>query len=463
VGGLKAGAAAVDITPPLGIRMAGYFEERVARDVHDPLFAKALALDDGETTLVIVVCDLLGVKRERLDEAKRLIRERTGIPPSNVLICCTHTHTGPDVDDLGYPPSREGGAGDFGYGELLARKIADAAQLAVERLEWAEVGVEREEEPKPLGNRRFYMRDGTVWTNPGLRNPDIVGPAGPVDPELLVLCARSRGGGRTVGLLANYAMHYAGLSPTGKGEDMYTISADYFGLCADIVQRVRGERFVATLANGASGDVVMFDAMKPHKEVNKFMGHAERVAALLAAKTVWAWNQMDFAGDVKLAAAAEEVAIPRRFPTEAEIEFASKLARGEVRAVNMRHLALKHFFHPRLDEFLSAPKYVRTWVQALAIGDQAAVVGLPGELFVELGLRIKRGSPFKYTFVCGLANDYVGYVPTLKAFREEGPLEKSGSYETTIGPNVLVPEAGDVIVETALKLLHKLYDEVSAK
>lgn len=162
MGGLKAGAAAVDITPPLGIRMAGYFEERIARDVHDPLFAKALALDDGEATLVIVVCDLLGVKRERLDEAKRLIRERTGIPPSNVLICCTHTHTGPDVDDLGYPPSREGGAGDFGYGELLARKIADAAQLAVERLEWAEVGVEREEEPKLLGNRRFYMRDGTV-------------------------------------------------------------------------------------------------------------------------------------------------------------------------------------------------------------------------------------------------------------------------------------------------------------
>jgi hypothetical protein len=183
VSGLKAGAAAVDITPPLGIRMAGYFEERVARDVHDPLFAKALALDDGEATLVIVVCDLLGVKRERLDEAKRLIRERTGIPPSNVLICCTHTHTGPDVDDLGYPPSREGGAGDFGYGELLARKIADAAQLAVERLEWAEVGVEREEEPKPLGNRRFYMRDGTVWTNPGLRNPRHRGARGPRGPR----------------------------------------------------------------------------------------------------------------------------------------------------------------------------------------------------------------------------------------------------------------------------------------
>ena len=447
---LKAGAAAVDITPPLGIRMEGYFVERVARDVHDPLLAKALVLDGSDATLAVVVCDLIGVERKYLDEAKRRIYERTGIPPTNVLICCTHTHTGPDVDDMG-------------YGELLTRKIADAVQLAFNRLTDAELGVEREEEPKPLGNRRFYMKDGTVWTNPGLRNPGIAGPAGPVDPELLVLCARSPGGGRTIGLLANYAMHYAGLSPTEKGEDMYTVSADYFGLYADIVQRVRGERFVAMLANGASGDVIMFDAMRPHKEVNKFMGHAERVAALLAARTVWAWNQMDFAGDVKLAAAAEEVAIPRRFPTDAEIEFASKLARGEVEAVNMRHLALKHFFYPRLYGFLNAPKYVKTWVQALAIGDQAAVIGLPGEFFVELGLRIKRGSPFKYTFVCGLANDYVGYVPTLKAFREEGPLEKSGSYETTIGPNMLIPEAGDMTVETALRLLHKLYDEVRAK
>jgi len=457
-----AGAAAVDITPPLGVRMAGYFEERVARDVHDPLFAKALALDDGDTALVIIVCDLLGVKRERLDEAKRLIYERTGVPPSNVLICCTHTHTGPDVDNLGYPPPRDPRAIDMSYGELLARKIADAAQLALNRLEAAELGVEREEEPKPLGNRRFYMKDGTVWTNPGILNPNIVGPAGPVDPELLVLCVRSPGGGRTLGLLANYAMHYAGLSPTERREDMYTISADYFGLYAEIVQRVRGERFVAMLANGASGDVIMFDAMRPHKEVNKFMGHAERVAALLAAKTAWAWNQMSFAGDVKFAAAMEEVAIPRRFPTDAEIEFAARLARGEVKAVNMRHLALKHFFYPKLDEYLYAPKHVKTWIQVLAIGDRAAVVGLPGELFVELGLRIKRESPFKHTFVCGLANDYVGYVPTLRAFKEEGPLEASGSYETTIGPNVLAPEAGDIIVETAIKILKKLYEKVSS-
>jgi len=443
---LKAGAAVVDVAPPLGIKMSGYFEERIARDIHDPLFAKALVLDDGETRLAVVVCDLIGVERKYLDEAKRMVCECTDIPPSNVLICCTHTHTGPDVEDMG-------------YGSYLIRRIADAIQLAVNRLTDAELGVEREEEAKPLGNRRFYMKDGTVWTNPGILNPNIVKPAGPIDPEVNVLCVR-KPNGNTIGLLTNYAMHYAGLSPTEKREDMYTISADYFGVFSSLIQRIRGEEFVAMLANGACGDVIMFDAMKPHKEVNKFFGHAERIASLLASKVIWAWNQMRFENDLKLAASIEEVTISRRFPTDEEIEFASKLVKGEVKAVNMRHYALKYFFYPKLEEFLNAPKHVKTWVQALAIGDLAVIVGLPGEIFVEHGLKIKKESPFKYTFICELANDNVGYIPTIKAFREEGNLTTSGSYETTIGPNILAPDAGDIMVETALKMISKLYKTV---
>jgi hypothetical protein len=169
---------------------------------------------------------------------------------------------------------------------------------------------------------------------------------------------------------------------------------------------------------------------------------------------------MHFKSSLKLASAMEEVTIPRRFPTEAEIEFASKLAKGEVKAVNMKHYALKYFFHPKVDEFLNAPKHVKTWVQVLAIGDLAAIVGLPGEFFVEHGLKIKEKSPFKHTFICELANDSVGYVPTLRAFREEGSPEASGSYETTIGPNILTPEAGDIMVETALKMMNRLYENV---
>lgn len=441
---MRAGAATVNITPPLGIKMRGYFQERIARDIHDELYAKSLVLDDGETKLAIVVCDLIGASRKYLDKAKELINERCGIPPSNVLISCVHTHTGPDVDDMN-------------YGDFLIHRIADSVQLANNRLREAELGCEREEEDKPLGNRRFFMKDGTVWTNPGILNPNIVKPAGPIDPEIEVLCVREPNG-KTIALLANYAMHYAGLSPTEKREDMYMISADYFGAFSELIQRLKGERFVSMLANGACGDVIMFDAMKPHKKVNKFFGHAERIAALIAAKVIWAWNQMEFHKSLKLAATMEEITIPRRMPTDEEIELAKKLMKGEIEPRNMRQRALKYFFGPRIEEFLKGPKEVKTWVQVLSIGKLAAMVGLPGEIFVEHGLRIKRESPFTYTFVIELANDSIGYVPTLRAFKEEGSLEASGSYETTIGPNRLIPEAGDMLVNSALKMLNKLYE-----
>ena len=443
---LKSGAAMVNITPPLGIKMRGYFQERIAKEVHDDLFAKSLVLDDGETKLATVVCDLIGAGRARLDRAKELIDERCGIPPSNVLISCTHTHTGPEIEDMG-------------YGEILIQKIADSVQLANNRLTEAELGCEREEESKPLGNRRFFMKDGTVRTNPGILNPDMVKPAGPVDPEISVLCVREPSG-KTISLLVNYAMHYAGLSPTEKREDMYTISADYFGVFSEMIQHIRGERFVAILANGTCGDVIMFDAMKPHRRENKFFGHAERVAALVAAKALWAWSQMKFHSSLKLAAALEELTIPRRMPTDEEIGLAKKLVSGEIKPANMRQNALKYFFGPRIEEFMRAPKEVKTWVQVLAIGDLAAIVGLPGEIFVEHGLKIKRESPFKCTFVFELTNDAVHYVPTLKAFKEEGSLEASGGYETTIGPNILIPEAGDMMVESAVKMLNKLHKSV---
>jgi hypothetical protein len=442
---MKAGAAKVNITPPLGIKMFGYFEERLARDVHDDLHAKSLVLGDGEVKLAVVVCDLIGVSREYLDRAKALINERCGIPPSNVLISCTHTHTGPLIEDMG-------------YGDVLAQRIADSVQVADNRLAEAELGCERVEEPKPLANRRYMMKVGTVWTNPGTHNPDIVRPAGPVDPEVGVLCAREPNGS-TISLLVNYAMHYAGLSPTEKREDMYTISADYFGVFSEMIQRMRGEEFVAILANGTCGDIG-YNAMNPPKGVNKYFGDAERTASLVAAEAHWAWNQMEFHSSMKLRAAMEELTIPRRMPTRDEVELSRKFMSGEAEPKNMAHYALKYFFGPKIGELQSAPREARTWVQVLAIGDLVAIVGLPGEVFVEHGLRIKKGSPFKHTLILELANDgwpNIGYVPTLKAFEDAGAMEASGSYETTAGVNMLSPKAGDMMVASATRMLNELY------
>ena len=166
-----------------------------------------------------------------------------------------------------------------------------------------------------------------MWTNPGVSNPYIVKPAGPVDPEVGVLCVRELNR-KTISLIVNYAMHYAGMSPTSRREDMYTISADYFGIFSQTIQRMRDEEFVAILANGACGDVIMFDAMKSHKEVNRLLGHAERVAAVVAAKALWAWNQMEFHHSLRLAGEMQELTILRRTSTDEEVELAKKLMNG---------------------------------------------------------------------------------------------------------------------------------------
>ena len=124
---LKAGAAWLDITPPLGTLMPGYFHERRAGAVHDPLFVRAFALEDGGAGIAVAVCDLIGVKRAYLDRAKARIAETIGLAPERVMIGCTHTHTG-------------AATGDDAYTEWLIGQIADAVRLAWERREPAEVG-----------------------------------------------------------------------------------------------------------------------------------------------------------------------------------------------------------------------------------------------------------------------------------------------------------------------------------
>src|SRR5687767_12196707 len=113
---LRAGTVCLDITPPLGTQLRGLFHERRASAVHDPLYARAFALENGGEGIAVVVCDIIGVRRAYLDSAKARIAETVGLAPERVLICCTHTHTGPET-------------GDDPYTESLIGRIADAVQL----------------------------------------------------------------------------------------------------------------------------------------------------------------------------------------------------------------------------------------------------------------------------------------------------------------------------------------------
>jgi neutral ceramidase len=423
---LRAGAAQLDITPPLGTRLRGYFHERRATAVHDPLFVRAIALEGEGGGIAVAVCDVIGIGRKYLDRAKEQIVE-AGLALERVLICCTHTHTGPET-------------GDDPYTEFLVNRIADCVRLAWERREPAEVGWGRATEERVAFNRRYRMRDGSVQTNPGVGNLEVVKPVGPIDPEVGVLAMR-RPTGETLGMLANYTLHYVGIP-----EDAHAISADYFGYFSAMIQRLRGQSFVAALSNGAAGDINNIDVLGNARPKNDHYQHTERVAARVAAATFWAWNEASFTHDAPIGAAMTEVVLAPKPPCSEEDrtrarEIEARIERGQPVTMGERAFALQV-----RGRWPAATEPTRTWVQALRVGD-LALVGVPGELLVELGLTIKQRSPFAQTMVIELANDSVGYLPTRRAY-EEGAYEPEASR--------FAPGCGEQIVEAALGLLERL-------
>jgi hypothetical protein len=252
---LRAGAVAVDITPtvlpsPLG---NGWKKQLVGR-VHDPLWARALVLDDGVTKLAMVVVDSTAITREICDDAKRAAQAATGIPMSNMLMSATHNHSAPAAMELALNQP------DEHYPKLLRAKLAEAVIEAHRRLEPAKVGVAAIDEPDEVFCRRWKVRAGKVppdpfgrttdrvKMNPGALGADLLEPAGPVDPQLSIVAAQTLDG-RPIALFATYSLHYVGGVPAG------TFSADYFAEFAhQVKQRLKGDdRFTAAMANGTSG------------------------------------------------------------------------------------------------------------------------------------------------------------------------------------------------------------------
>ncbi|NOZ20531.1 MAG: hypothetical protein GXP25_05510 [Planctomycetes bacterium] len=429
---LQLGTAQVNITPPLGVSLAGSFNDRKATDIHDDLHVKTMVIGNGETKLAIAICDIILIERQDTDIAKERIAEECGIPPDHVMICATHTHSAAAPADI-LSVQREGE-----YMLRVRRKIADSVRLAVDRMEPTLWGRGVGHEDRVVSCRRFRMKTGGVRMNPGLNDPNRLEPEGPIDPDVNVLCFK-RSDKSTAGLLCNYALHY--VSSRGKGTE---ISANYFAAFCEIIQRLLGERFQAILANGCCGDINnSYATTIPHKT-----GPYEQlrhVATVLAAEVLKTVEFMEFTPEAELGASMEKLVIKRRTPGGEELARIKRdLDSYGGNEERYQQYAGEH------DLLKQAPTEDKTYVSAMRIGD-LALVGLPGEIFVEIGLEIKKRSPFKHTFCVELANDWIGYIPTKRAF-------EGGGYETWLARSSrAVPEAGEMMVESAVRQLEKLH------
>jgi len=433
---LQAGAAQLDITPGLGAHLLGYFNDRLATDILDPLNAKAIVLSCGDTTLGFVICDLIVVPGEVVKAAKARIQEQTGVPPENVLIAGTHTHTGPAIVGALGTPEEEG------YGEWVAPRIADAFTMAHRRLRPAQVAHAAGSVPGEVHNRRWHMKDGSVQMNPGHLNPEAIRPAGLTDPQLGLLVVRSPEGA-PIAALGNLSLHYVGIS--GPNHDV--ICADYFAAFGVALNRLAGASFVCPLANGTFGDVNNCDFTRPAPKSLHARHQIERVANVVAAEAWRLWSGLreeDFRDEVPLGARLTWVGFPARSPSAEELaaakaRFEAGEAWDDMEWLYAREIVL----------CTEAPAEWPVPLHTLRIGD-LGIVGLAGEVFTEIGLDIKGRSPFPQTMNIGLANDSVGYVATDRALDE-------GSYETRLCRHVRAPKGtGKLWADTAVAGLQSL-------
>ena len=401
--------------------MPGYYHERNAQGVHDDLLAKAVWLQAGGQSAVLVECDLIGLKHEAVSAARELIAKREHLPAESVMLAATHTHTGAAVKGE--------------YANMLAVRIAEAVHAARldARTARAEIGYGRED--SICFYRRFRMRNGTVETNPGHANPNIVEPAGEVDPRVGVVGLFAHDG-PPFALLVNYALH---LDTVGGS----LISADYPFFMGELLRRALSPDLTTVFLQSAAGNINHFDVFG--RGPLKGFAETQRIGTILGAEVLKCVQRLEPFRAEPLRCARRRIELPVAEVSEDDLAAAKNaLAEppDETKDFTMDRVRARRAV--RLGQLAGRP--VETELQCLALGD-LALVGIPGELFTELGRAIKDDSPFAHTFIVELANDSVGYLPHPQAFAE-------GAYE--VESSAFASDVGDRIVGEALRLLHEL-------
>jgi len=441
----RAGAAAVDITPPIGVDMAGYRCVRRVEGVHDPLMARALVLEKSGIHFAMIGLDLLYFSRKQATPVLWRIEEECGIPNECVMYWATHTHTGPSIGDEVLPAIP-----DATYMNFLQKGIVRAVRKAKENLQPTRCRTARGRETSVSFNRRAarrgrpsrraknelvsLLRDGVFPSPEGGCNSEFYQQASCIDPDIFVLQV-SDYKGSAIATVVNFALH----CDTVGGN---IVSAGYPHFLEQYLQKNNEGVGVFLFANGCCGDINHLD---PAKASRKGFGKALKIGETLGKEVVRVLKKANVLNSPDFCMARETLNIARRRIRPDELE----AAREYVRRSTKTDEGVARYYAEDILCLDKAPEIIPTLVTAFRVGS-VAFVGLPGEVFVELGIEIKQRSPFDQTVIVELANDFVGYIPTQAAFSD-------GGYETlTARASCLCQEAGDMFVDSAIGLLKQL-------
>lgn len=444
----QAGFSRINITPPLGVGLMGYFHERISDGVLDELEANCLAVYDGENTAIIFSCDLCCADGEQMDIFRQAVADATSVPFDNIFIACTHTHTGPDARKPADPKTTQHATcSDQAYLDILTRKLASAAQLAISDLSPATAVIGCNEVHNVAFIRRFRKKDGTATPFIGFNHPDIVGPIGDPDETLQVL--RFDRESRKSILIANFQVH-ADMVGFNK------ISADFPRYVRETVELVYPEAhclyFTGTQGNlggvDPNGDPLLYDKFRATDPLRR----AKHAGACIAAGVMQIYEKLTPVnlGPIRSLSKTANVKTSRITDPE-ELAWAKEIhdlyisgRESEIPGDGMEKISATTKAG-RIIALKDGPDFIPLTMCGVGFGD-VAFICFPGEPFCNVGRNTKKNSPFAMTISCALTNGSDGYFPDLDAF--------DGGYETA--SSRFAPGVAEAITDTAITLLEEL-------
>lgn len=441
---LYAGFARVNVTPMLGIGLAGYFQERIADGVLDELEINALALASGDDKVILLSMDHLYMIRDIIADFKAHISEVTGLPLDAIYIHGTHTHTAPNlVKDSEKEVEKE-------YYSFVRRKMADATQMALDDLKPAKMGYGIGNAPDIAFVRRFRMKDGSVRTNPGVNNPEILAPIGDIDERVSVL-RFDRENAETI-VLVNFGCHPDTVGGT-------KVSGDWPAFTRRTVEKVI-DNTKCIFFNGAEGDV---NHVKVHTkegdmngmfidfdDVSRGYDHARFMGRVVTGGVLQIYDKVKYVDVDSIKYKDCTIHVPSHMPDKSEVPEARRImdlfeaGRSDKLPYKGMMLTTVLANARRILRLENGPESFDMELSAVSIGN-VALIGIPGEPFTGIGRGLKETEGWDLVIPTCLTNGAQGYFPMKEAYDEGGYEAGNSNYRAGVAEQII--EEGKVLLK----------------
>ncbi len=449
----KVGYARVNINPPLGSALLGYYVKRIARGYLDDLEAFAIALVKGDKKFLIISIDTCLIGKELVDKFTTVIEETTGVPRENILISATHTHTGPFVEK---PDGMATGENEeeivMRYVQFLTNRIRDLAVLSLQTLKSAKMGYAVGKAPDRIAYiRRYKMKDGSTQTCPPIDDPNIDYPLGELDQRVNVL-RFDREGAESVVIL-NYGIH----ADTVNGD---LVSSDWCGWTRRTLEKaLDGTKCLCIM--GAQGDVGSTNVHPLPGDMNdteisfdnemKSPGMARFVGRALAGTVLQVYDKVAYIDVDDIDVIHRRIAIPANNPSPEEIPEARRIkelhdsGRDDLIPFEAMELTTVVAEATRMLRLENGPYEFPAELMGLRIGS-VVLSAIPGEPFTNIGERIKKIPDWELVVPCVLSNGSLGYFPNNSAYDEGGYETRSSNFKRGVA-DVIVNESAAMLKE----------------